>query len=144
MSELTSVDLKILEFINSNGAIGIKDLKTKFSKIDSLEYRLKIMSTQKYSELGRAPLPDSSFILQKYDVVGTGIYETSKPLDIYEITDYGRKYLQDHKNQTDIYRKELWIKNAWIPIIVSLATNLVIGGIKQLLPLIQQWLSNIF
>lgn len=55
-----------------------------------------------------------------------------------QITSDGLMYFDIKKHNG----KELWIKNAWIPILVSVATNLVISGLKWLWPLIQQWLSN--
>lgn len=36
----------------------------------------------------------------------------------------------------------LMLKSLWIPIVVSIITNLIIDGIQWLLPLIQQWFSS--
>ena len=57
----------------------------------------------------------------------------------FYLTYEGYSYLEAKKADT----KRLWLKNAWIPILVSVATNLIIVGIKQLLPLIQELLSRI-
>ncbi|QAT48546.1 hypothetical protein EQM14_01430 [Caproiciproducens sp. NJN-50] len=54
------------------------------------------------------------------------------------ITPDGLMYFDVKKRRN----KELWIKNAWIPILVSVATNLAINGLKWLWPLIQEWVSS--
>lgn len=57
---------------------------------------------------------------------------TPRHRGVCEISDTGKK-LRAYQRQK---RKDLWIKNARIPILVSLVTNLSISGIQWLLPLI--------
>lgn len=54
------------------------------------------------------------------------------------ISEYGRAYLAGRKNEF----KSVLLKDVFIPIIVTLVTNLLIFGIQWLLPLIQELLSN--
>ena len=61
-----------------------------------------------------------------------------QPTGRMTISDAGRDYLIRYR-QT---RRDLWLKNIWIPILVTIVTNLAIRGIEWLLPRIQQWLSN--
>ena len=104
---------------------------------------MKELSRQSFSEAGYAYLNNSSFILQRYEVTGTGVNKVCKPTGVYEMTDYGRKSLQDYLSQKRAAKRDLWLKNAWIPILVTIATNLLIVGIKALLPLIQELLRRI-
>lgn len=62
--------------------------------------------------------------------------------DIFCIAPLGKKALQDYQKQNKVDKRMLWLKNAWIPILVSIATNLIIDGMRQLLPLIQEWVSS--
>lgn len=57
----------------------------------------------------------------------------------YSIRKDGKRYLLYCRSQ----RRELWMKNMWIPIIVSLTTNLVLDVIRSLWPQIQGSLANI-
>lgn len=49
----------------------------------------------------------------------------------YSANKDGCRYLVYCKAQ----RRDLWMRNLWIPIIVSLVTNLILIGIRWLLPL---------
>ena len=139
---LNDIDFEILDFISKNEPVNIDQIKANFPNVSSLDYRIKSMARQSYSEAVHASIPNSSFILQQYEKIGTGVREIIRPLGIYTTTDCGKKALQDYKQEIKSKRKELWLKNAWIPIIVSVATNLVISGAKWLWPLIQQWVSS--
>ena len=39
-------------------------------------------------------------------------------------------------------KRQLWLKSAWLPIIVTLATNLLVAVLKWLSPLILKWCTN--
>lgn len=54
------------------------------------------------------------------------------------LTDSGRCYFEVSSDN----RREFWKRSVMMPIIVSIVTNLVISGIRQLLPLILQLLSS--
>lgn len=55
-----------------------------------------------------------------------------------EITDIGTDFLAYRKQ----FKKDILLENAWIPVVVSILTNLLTDGIQWLLPLIQQLFSN--
>lgn len=58
---------------------------------------------------------------------------------LMEISDFGMDYLAYYRQA----RKDIWLVNAKIPILVSIATNLVIAGIRQMWPSILQWVSSV-
>lgn len=55
-----------------------------------------------------------------------------------EITDKGTDFLAYRKQ----FKKDVLLENAWIPVVVSILTNLSTDGIQWLLPLIQQWFAS--
>ena len=59
-------------------------------------------------------------------------------LDTYCVTEFYRVYRD--------YRSEQWfeltLSSLWLPIVVSILTNLTTDGIQALLPLIQQWFAS--
>lgn len=57
----------------------------------------------------------------------------------YLITDFGERYFR----YVSRYGKEFWKKNVWIPVAVTLLTNVLLSAAKLLLPLILQWVSSI-
>lgn len=59
-------------------------------------------------------------------------------LGICKISETGIDFLTYRKQ----LRKDMWFENATIPAVVSIITNLLIYGMQQLWPLIQQWVSN--
>lgn len=146
MSELSDVDFKILEFINENEPVEIKKIKSKFPEIASIGYQIEQMSKQTFSQSGSCYIPNTSFIIQEYEEFEEpkGSFEPAKPLGIYTVTDFGKKALQDHKEYTKNRKKELWLKNAWIPIIVSFVTTATTMYIVPKLPYLLKLLIDIF
>jgi len=134
VQELTKIDFEILAVINKFEPISIKGIKNKIATADSLEYRLEVMEKQEYKHSLRAYLPNSSLVSQKYKITTDNDgYDTLEPLGIYEITDLGRKVLQDYITQERTNRKNLWLKNAWIPMLVAFVTTLITIALKPLL-----------
>lgn len=147
MIELTDIDVKILCFIEEHPSIDMESIKARFKNASAVEYRVKLLATQEYRHYGNLPIShpidNTSYILEDTeDVRGDNGIHSVKRLGTYQITDFGRKEIQDHRRKRKSRRRELWLKNAWIPILVTLATNLIIGGVKWLLPLIQEWLTH--
>ena len=146
MVDITEIDIQILQFVSSRDAASLESIKSRFPKVLSIEYRVKLLSTPEYKRFGNLPIsnpvPNSSYLSQDYGDVMDGNITKHVPLDRYRLTDSGRKFLQDNIRTTKSERRELWIKNAWIPILVTLATNLVISGVKWLFPLLTQWLAS--
>lgn len=140
-------DYVLLDYINRNEPIEKDKLIAKFSEqIDSVEYRIQLLEEPDYEmddPLFKIAIKNSSFIISDYDVYtkpsGTTLH---RDLGIYRLTALGKKSLQDYKKAERKAARRLWLENCWIPIIVSVATNLVIAVLKLLLPLIQQWVSK--
>ena len=146
IEDLTEIDYRILEFINKNEPIKIEDIKAHFYDIDSLEYRIKILSTPEYKQTSytNIPIKNSYFIAEEYEETVNSYGLTSyNYLQIYNLTDMGKKALQDYKTHTDKEKKELWLKNAWIPILVSVVTTLIVNWLPTMLLWIQQWFASL-
>lgn len=145
VEDLTDLDYEILDYISQNEPVHIDDIKNHFPNIASIEYRIEVMKTPEYHQSMHIRLvTENTFcISEKYEIFKDELgISHNRYLQIYSITSLGKKALQDYKVKKAKHRKELWLKNAWIPILVSLATNLLIAGIKSLLPLIQSLVSN--
>lgn len=142
MDGLTSIDAELLKFIHKNGSADLASIKQKFPKISAIEHRLKKLSTPKYRELPNAPfvrpkipIENSSFLIKR-----TGANASV----VYELTEYGQQTLQDYFAAKRLHRRELWLANAWIPIIVSFVTTVITNYILPRLPRIIQWFANVF
>lgn len=137
VEELTEIDYSILRFVKKNQPVGVNEIKQKFSKFSSLEYRIKLLSTAERREVGHTtfPIDNSYFLSEKYSSEADS--HVLVGLKIYSLTDYAEKALQDHRAKSKQENFQMWLKNAWIPIIVSLITNLLIVGTKLLLQQIQ-------
>lgn len=143
--DLTENDVKILQYVRSHQPVHISQIEQSLHGIESISYRVDILATPKYRHYDYfcEAIKNSSYLEQAYENITVHGVTHSKPLGMYTITDFGRKALQDHENSVKAQRRELWLKNAWIPILVTIATNLAIRALEWLFPLIQQWLSNI-
>lgn len=145
MQEINELDISILQFLKENGPSSIDSIKEAFQEIEAIEYRVTELSTPEYRSIphARVPIPNTSYIVEDWERVRENGIMVTKPLGTYRLTDLGKKTLQDYISYSKSQRKDLWLKNAWIPILVSLATNLILGGLRRLWPLIQQWVSSI-
>lgn len=63
-----------------------------------------------------------------------------KTTDFMEISTLGQDYLAYYQQS----RRDFWMVNAWIPIIVAFLTTVTTNYILPKLPQILQWLSSIF
>lgn len=87
-------------------------------------------------------------IVKKFGVnaVGTAInleqkgfvMRFSDPQPTFKIVDCGENAISDFKEHC----RSLRITSFWLPMIVSIATSLIINGLQRLLPLIQSLQSN--
>ena len=143
MKELTNIDFKILDFINKNQPVHIDKIKAEFPRISGVEYRIDLLSRQEFSQSGACYLTNSSYIIQEYQRTGEGSFADRLATGIYRITDLGRKTLQDYKQSSKSHRKELWLKNAWIPIIVAFATTVLTNYLLPKLPYLLELLFDI-
>lgn len=146
VEELTENDYLILEYINHFPSVHKTKIENHFKgKIVSLDYRLSVLAKVDCKMSGGVPFPisNSNYIDEEFDESDDDYRNPPKSLNIFHITDFGKATLQDHIAKKKADKKQLFLKNAWLPIIVTLFTNLIIDVAKWLLPLIQQWLSNI-
>lgn len=140
MVNLTEMDIKILKAVRKNKSISIPDLKRLLPEVESLEYRVKQLSTPEYRQLPHASIKigNSSYLTEIHKEENNLIM----PTGLYRLTDLGKKELQDHVQFHRSQTKEFWFKSIWTPILVTLATNLLISGLKWLSPLILKLLTN--
>ena len=143
--DLTENDVKILKYVRSHQPVHISQIERSLHGIASISYRVETLAKPEYRHYDHfcEAIKNSSYLEQEYENVTDEHGLThSNPLGIFTLTDFGRKALQDHETSAKVHRRELWLKNAWIPILVSVATNLAIRALGWLLPLIQQWASS--
>lgn len=121
MSNYSDLDYEILDFISKNDIVAKEKLIKKFTKISDLEYRLKLLS--------KSP----AAIKEEFTSSGVGAYYKRNYLGKFTLTEHGKHCLLNHKQKLKKHNQELWLKNAWIPIIVSVITTLLVIGIQELL-----------
>ena len=142
---LTETDYFILKFIKNNNPVHLDDIKREFSNIDSLEYRIRALKTPDMRSSGQfscpIPIPGTSYISEDYEVTSApGDVPTQRGLEVYTITPLGKKVLQDYQIRNKRELKQIWLRHAWIPIIVSTITTVIIHLLSPLLSLIGEWL----
>ena len=106
-------------------------------RLTNREHRLLLQSMEKPVDVNAAPR--LLRLKLTYEEVTHIPGYAPKATGLMSITNLGRDYLIYCRQR----KKELWLKNAWIPILVTIVTNLIIDGLKCLSPQIQQWLSSI-
>lgn len=146
INELTQNDYLILKYINRFPSIHKTKIEQHFNgKIDALEYRLSVLADIDCKMSGGVPFPisNSNYIEEEFEEVEADYGTEYESKNIFRITDLGKAALQDHIAKTKSHKKELWIKNAWIPIIVAFVTTVLTNYIIPKLPLIIKWFANI-
>ena len=148
LESLKQTDYEILDFANKHESFSVEELHKNLPHIESLEYRIGLLCTPEYEiAFGNCEIPvKGTNLLHKNYVSKTDktTWQTTHISDgTYSITDSGKKAIQDYKVSKNLHKKEIWLKNAWIPILVSVATTLIVNWLPKLLPLILQWLSSI-
>lgn len=131
-------DYKILKYINEFSRVSKDEIIKKFNgKIDGIEYRINLLETPDYSNVSslRIPIDNSSYIKNDFETIKDGSFTKSRRTDFYYITDFGKRALQDHVHSSKKEKRLLWIKNCWIPMLVSLVTTLTTIGLTQLIPM---------
>ena len=135
VEELTKNDYKVLEYINRFTSVHKNDIEKHLNNsITSLDYVLSKLSKVDYKLNGDVPFPiaNSNYIEEEFDRP-TNDYETPrKSLNMFHITDIGRDVLQNYHIKQRVAKKELWLKNALIPVITvlgPLAAGLLTGSL---------------
>lgn len=135
MSSTEDLDYVVLEYIAKHGPVTIETVAQALPDIVSVNLRMKAMQ---YHEPGA-----EGYILQKSIPYQDGSLTRMIPSDDFVITELGERALQDYRHATRKHQKELWLKNAWIPIIVSFVTTLATNYILPKLPLLIEWFHHI-
>lgn len=115
--DYTDIDFEILDFINKNQSASLEKIALIYDDFSLAEYRLKLLCK---NTKGHPAVLNEDFTTE-----GRGQYSNRIYLGEYRLSDHGKKLLQDYKHQKNIHKRELWLKNMWIPIIVSFATTLL-------------------
>jgi len=134
---LQEIDYELLEYISENQPVHIDKIKGRFSKVqESIEYRIEALSkgTVRKFAGGISPVENSSFILHIWEEFMQDNGEISiRQSNSYELTGLGYQALQDYNRTLKSKRKDVWLKNAWIPILVSIAMYLLLNAVLPLL-----------
>lgn len=146
INQLNDIDFRILAYFRDHSPSSVDDARKALPDIDEIEFRIKYMATHDTyrNAYFRETIPNTSCLkLNVRKITNPQTHTTThESLDTYSITTLGRKTLQDYETTEKQRKKDMWLQNAKIPILVTIITNLVIDGTKWLLPLILQSLSN--
>lgn len=138
MYQPTDFDLDILRLLRDSQPLSESEIEKKLPKVQAVPLRIRDLSAR----------PSDVFPGSLYDFPPNISYlrpENGRylgPRTRYVLTPLGMKTLQDAALTRRKDRRDLWLRNAWIPILVSLLTNLILGALQQLLPQILQWASS--
>ena len=123
MPDISLLDYKLLKCINKHKHVSVEEIKNKFEKkMPVVDYRLVVLEKElKYIDS------------EKNTTISITGRPSSKPTGFYKLNDAGKTALADYAAYRKDYKKNLWLKNAWIPILVSVITNVVIQLISPLI-----------
>lgn len=141
MPEINDIDIEILRFISQHEPVSLNFVINGLPNISAVAFRVKQMcSSGRYRAAATAV--ETGLITQDVRTFQDGRFLKQEYLDAYRLTDLGRKTLQDHDCSEKKHRRELWLKNAWIPIIVAFVTTLLTNYILPRLPQIIKWFAH--
>lgn len=121
MYELAETDYEILRYIGKHGPVSISDVIAAFPRNPIVEYRINQMDPKEYmSAIQPRFRAETVHYLKRKD-------------EKYELTEIGWKAVQDYSSSQRRARRDLWMRTAWIPILVSVVTTLAMLVIKYLL-----------
>lgn len=136
-NSLTNDEYALLNYINKFDSVSKKQMLNHFNgKINALEYRLSLLAEPEYENLAgfHFPIENSNYIIEEFEyIVGNDGSTNTISKNSFHISELGKKTLQDFLSNKRSERINLWLKNAWIPIIVSLSTVLIADVLKWLL-----------
>lgn len=135
LERLGSHNAKILSYVEENQPVTAEQTMEALPSTDAVKKRMSIMTAKAYLSADEHLEKD-------------GYRSETAPPETYTITALGRIALQEYISDSQRQKRELWIKSAWIPIIVSFATTISTNYIIPKLPALIKWsiytLSNIF
>lgn len=123
MHQLTKLDADILAFIREREFVTLDDVQNRFPMISTIPHRIRLLTT----------MPNALVIQQRIyrqDEIGQFV---STGTGRYSLTPDGEKALEDYQYEHRLRDRELWIKNAWLPLLTTVAFNLIKAGIEWLL-----------
>ena len=123
MHQLTKLDADILAFIREKEFVTLDDVKQRFPKMETTEYRIQLMSEASDALI----YPERTYW---QDEIGQLLHDDTGR---YGLTPDGEKALEDYQYEHRLRDRELWIKNAWLPLLTTVAFNLIKAGIEWLL-----------
>lgn len=129
--QITAGDAEVLKYFRKHSPASASDAEKALPDTGAVEHRIAALTKL-----------DVGLLSEDVDTDLSGARELHRSLGVYRITPKGEIALDDYLAEQKQHRKELLLKSAWMPILVSIAANIAIDGIRQLWPLIQQWLSN--
>ena len=130
-NRITAGDAEVLKYFREHSPASASDAKKALPDTGSVDHRIAALTK-----------PDVGLLAEDKKASYEPMQPLYKSLGAYRITPKGEIALDDYLAERKQHRKELLLKSVWMPILVSIAANLTIAGIRQLWPLIQQWLSN--
>lgn len=129
--QITAGDAEVLKYFRKHSPASASDAEKALPDTGAVEHRIAALTKL-----------DVGLLSEDVDTDLSGTRELHRSLGVYRITPKGEIALDDYLVERKRHRRELFLKSVWMPILVSIAVNLTIAGIRQLWPLIQQWLSN--
>ena len=138
MYQPTDFDLDILRLLCGSQSLSESEIEKKLPKVQAVPLRIRDLSAR----------PSDVFPGSLYDFPPNISYlrpENGRylgPRTRYVLTPLGIKTLQDSAHAEQKYRREFWLHNAWIPILVSIVTTLIVNSIQAMWPKILQWASS--
>lgn len=135
---LTEDDFAILVYIKKHSPISIGAVIKHFGKrIDAVDNRVFALLNPEHSIIDNRhvlTVPNSSYI-QK---VGS-----DKNPDLLELTVPGKHAVQNYLTSKRVDRQKFLFRSVAVPIMVTVATELILHGILWLLPLIKELVTRI-
>lgn len=129
--QITAGDAEVLKYFRKHSPASASDAEKALPDTGAVEHRIAALTKL-----------DVGLLSEDVDTDLSGTRELHRGLGVYRITPKGEIALSDYLAERKQHRKELLLKSAWMPILVSIAANIAIDGIRQLWPLIQQWLLH--
>lgn len=121
-SQITACDAEVLRYFRKHGPASTADAKKALPDIGSVEHRIAALAK-----------PDTGLLAEDADTSYESMRSLHVGLGIYRITPKGELALDDYLAEQKRHRKELWLKNMWLPIAVSFVTALLTLGLRDLL-----------
>lgn len=139
-SALTDPDWEIMCIVKKYQPIGKTQIKKHLPHVEAIELRLgDLTSREMHMTKGmRIPIEGTSYLSIENRSISDPLYNEDH--QVFRLTRLGDRALQDHLTSKKLARRELWLKSAWIPILVSFATTVIT---TSLWPTVQRWLLSL-